>query len=78
METLEQARDTIYKELVSTDSEVRAEYLKLFELDTKRFSGAMAAAVLAWRPLDSAAKDERRGYVAALCYAAITLHVVLT
>ena len=49
METLEQARDTIYKELTSDDSEVRAEYLKVFEPDAKRFSEAMARAVIAWR-----------------------------
>jgi hypothetical protein len=76
METLEQARDTIYKELTSDDSEVRSEYLKLFAPDAKRFSEAMARAVIAWRPLDNESKDERTGYVAALCYAAITLHVV--
>ncbi|MGE0557803.1 MAG: hypothetical protein AB7E73_12580 [Burkholderiales bacterium] len=76
METLEQARETIYKELISTDSEVHAEYLKLFEADAKRFSEAMARAVVAWRPLDNESKDEKRGYVAALSYAAISLHVV--
>lgn len=76
METLQQARDTIYKELVSDDSEVRTEYLRLYDADAKRFSEAMARAVVAWSPLDNDAKDERRGYVAALCYAAITLHVV--
>jgi len=76
METFEQARDTIYKELLSDDSEVRSEYIKLYDADVKRFSEVMARAVVAWRPLDNDSKDERRGYVAALSYAAITLHVV--
>jgi len=76
LETLEQGRETIYKELTSDDSGVRAEYLKLFEAEAKVFAEAMARAVVAWRRLDNEAKDERRGYVAALVYAAITLHVV--
>lgn len=75
METLDQARDTIFKELISDDSGVRAEYLKHFEADAKHFCEAMARAVVAWRALD-AAKDERSGTVAALAYAAIMLHVV--
>ena len=76
METFEQARETIYKELTSDDAEVRAEFLKLFDADAKVFSEAMARAVVAWRPLDIESKDEKRGYVVALAYAAITLHVV--
>lgn len=76
METLEQARDTIYRELTSDDSEVRAEYLRLFDAQAKTFAEAMARAVVAWRPLDNESKDEKRSYVSALVYAAINLHVV--
>jgi len=76
METVEQARDTILKELISEDPEVRAEYLKRFEADTKAFADSMAQAFVRWRSFDNEVKgDERRAHVSALVYTAITLHV---
>ena len=79
METFEQARDTILKELTSDDSEVRGEYLKHFKGDTKTFSDAMARAFLKWREFDNAVKaDEKRAHVSALVYIAITLHILST
>ena len=77
METLEQARDTIIKELTSDDSEVRGEYLKHFEADAKRFADSMAQAFIKWREFDNSIKDdEKRAHVSALVYIAITLNVL--
>ncbi len=77
MESFDQAREIIYKELTSDDSELRAEYLTLFEADVKTFADEMAHAVMAWRPLDANAKgDEKRAYVAALVCAAYTMHIL--
>jgi len=77
MESHEQARTTIYKELTSDDAEVRSEFVKLFEADINAFSEAMANAVLEWRKLDaSVMADERRAHVSALVYAAFTLHII--
>ncbi len=77
METLEQARDTILKELFSDDSEVRKEYLKLFESDAKAFAESMAQAFVKWREFDGSFKDdEKRAHVSALIYTGITLHVL--
>lgn len=76
MSSLEQTRETIYSELFSEDSEVRASYLKLFERDVQEFAEAMAKAMAAWREIDAVVgDDEKRGYVAAIAYAAVTLHV---
>ncbi|MGH9958165.1 MAG: hypothetical protein ACREBC_13705 [Pyrinomonadaceae bacterium] len=77
METVEQARDTILKELISDDSEVRAEYLKQFEADAEAFADSMAQAFVRWRAFDNEVKgDEKRAHVSALVYTAITLHIL--
>lgn len=77
METADQARVTILKELSSDDSEVRADYLKHFEADTKNFAASMAQAFMKWREFDTPIKDdEKRAHVSALVYVAITLHVL--
>ena len=77
METVEQARETILKELISDDQEVRAEFMKLFDADAKVFAGAMAQAFVGWRALDSEVKgDERRAHVSALVHTAITLNIL--
>jgi len=77
METVDQARETIFKELTSDDSEVRGEYLKHFESSAKRFAQSMAHAFIKWRDLDNEVKgDEKRAHVSGLVYIAITLHVL--
>jgi hypothetical protein len=77
METIEQARDTILKELTTDDSEVRSAYLKLFEADVKTFADAMAQAFMKWRTFDNQLEsNEGRAYVSALVYTAITLHIL--
>lgn len=77
METVEQARETILKELTSDDSEVRSDYLKLFEADAKAFADAMAQAFMKWRTFDNEVKgNEKRAHVSALVYTAITLHIL--
>jgi hypothetical protein len=77
MESHAEARDTIYRELTSPDAEVRAEFARLFHADINNFCDAMATTVLEWRVIDAMVKDdESLGYVAALTYAAFTLHIV--
>ena len=77
METVDEAREVILKELTSDDSEVRVAYLKHFDSEAKEFSSAMAAAYVKWRALDAGVKDdERRAHVSALVYVAVTLHVL--
>ncbi|MGQ0528910.1 MAG: hypothetical protein ACT4PG_03645 [Panacagrimonas sp.] len=76
MESLEEATSVIQRELTSVDSEVRAEYMSHFENDFQRFSVAMAHAVMKWREIDICMGDERRAYVSALVYSAISLHIL--
>ncbi len=76
METLSEAHDKILKEILSDDSEVRAEFLKNFKEDATKFSCAMARAVLAWRELDAkASENERLAWVSALLFTALNLHI---
>jgi hypothetical protein len=79
METLDQAQETIFREITADDSEVRGEYLKHFEGAAKKFAESMAKAFMRWmrwRDFDNEVKgDERRAHVSALVYIAITLHV---
>jgi hypothetical protein len=77
MESLDQARQTVYKELTSDDSEVRAGYLALFQADVKQFAEAMARTLMAWRTLDAEVKgNEKTAYVSALLYAAYAMHIL--
>jgi hypothetical protein len=77
METVEEARNTIHKELTSDDVEVRTEYLKHFEADVQKFSETMARAFVNWRSLDTNLQgNEKRAYVSALTFTVITLHIL--
>lgn len=76
MKNLDEANAVIQRELTSDDTEVRGEYLRHFADDSKRFSAAMARAVMKWRKIDICKGDERRAYVSALVHSAISLHVV--
>ena len=77
METLEESRAKIFTELTSDDSDVRAEYLKLFECDAQKFATSMAQAVMKWRTLDADVRgDENRAYVSSLVCTAISIHVL--
>jgi hypothetical protein len=77
METFEEARKTILKELTSEDADVRATYLKHFGPKVEKFSDAMANSFLNWRSLDAGVKgNERLAYVSALVFTATTLHIV--
>lgn len=79
MVTLEEARKTILTEITSDDSEVRTAYLKHFGAAVEELADTMAQAFLNWWSLDAEAdtkKDERRAYVSALVYTAITLHIL--
>jgi uncharacterized protein YbjQ (UPF0145 family) len=77
METLEDARKKILKELTSDDADVRADYLKHFESDIENFSEAMAHAVVNWQSLHADVKDdENLGQISAWVISAITLHIL--
>lgn len=79
METAEDAQNTICVQLTSDDSDVREEYLELFEDDIKLFAKPMAEAYTKWRSFDSGEHgDERHAYVSSLVYTAITLHILST
>lgn len=77
METFEEARIKILKELTSDDAEVRADYLKHFESEIEKFSEAMAQAVVSWQSFHAEVKaDENLGQVSAWVITAITLHTL--
>jgi hypothetical protein len=71
----EEFRDIIREALHSTDSAVRADYVKHFSQEIEVFASSMAAAMVAWDPLDNVAGDRERAFVAALTHAAVTLHI---
>jgi len=77
METEEEAKETIFKELMFDDSEVRDDYLALFEADTRTFADFMAQAFVRWRSFNNEVKgDDRKAHVSALVYSAVTLHIL--
>lgn len=77
METFEEARRKILKELTSDDTEVRAKYLTAFGSEVEKFSKVMAQAVVSWQSFDAEVKaDDRRGHVSAWVLTAITLHIL--
>jgi hypothetical protein len=77
MQQQEQKQTEILRRLLSDDSEVRAQYLKQFQGDVNVFVENMALAFVEFRALEAEAKlDEKKNYVVALVYAAITLHIV--
>src|SRR5258708_16045682 len=60
VETLQQAEIIIYRELISEDAEIRAEYFRLFDGRAKVFAAAMAQAMVAWDTLDPYTADGNR------------------
>ena len=66
METPEQTRDIIYRELTGDDAEVRADFIRHFESEIGIFADAMTATVLAWRA-PGAAAPSRRAKVLSAC-----------
>ena len=77
METFDEARETIFRELTSDDSDVRTEFLRRFGPQVGAFSEAMGRAVIVWRSMDDDLKgDTKRAYVSALVFAAINLHIL--
>ena len=75
MTTLQENRALIITELTSDDSEVRSLYLKEFGADVDAFADAMAQAVVDWNAIDALTNgDEKKGYVTAIAFAALTLH----
>ena len=77
MESLEESRAKIFTELTSDVSDVRAEYLKLFEADAQKFAASMAQAVMKWRTLDADLRgNENRVYISSLVHTAIGIHIL--
>jgi len=77
METFEEARAKILTELTSDDAEVRAEYLHHFEADANEFVDATTHAFMIWRSLDAEVqKNEKRAYISAMVFTAISLHIL--
>jgi tRNA U55 pseudouridine synthase TruB len=77
METIEEARTKILKEITSDDTNVRADYLKHFESDIEKFADAMAHAVVSWQSLHAEVKDnENLGQLSAWVITAISLHTL--
>jgi hypothetical protein len=76
MEMFETAKKSLLMELTSNDAEIRAEYVNRFQADMGRFTECMAQAFLNWRTLDDEVKsDEKRAYISALVFIALTLHI---
>jgi hypothetical protein len=77
MESSEEPRRIILKELTSDDPEVRAQYLNHFGQQLDRFADAMARAFVNWHSLDiGAAENDKLAHVSALVLIAITLHIL--
>ena len=77
MQSTSNDASTILVELFSDDQDVRADYRKHFDSKAKEFADHMAQAMAAWRALDSEVKsNERRAFVSASVYMAITLHTL--
>lgn len=77
MNTLEDAREVILAQLTIDDSDVRADYLKLFNAEVETFSAVMAQAFMKWRSLDAQLHgEEKKAFVSATVFTAITLHVL--
>ena len=75
METFEEARSKIFLEVTTDDPDVRGEYLKRFEPETKEFSEVMARVMLSWLKEHAEAQgDEKRLQVFALVFMAVHLH----
>ena len=78
METVKEAKDAIVKELTTDDMEVRAEFLKRYSQEVIGFAEAMAKAFVNWRSLDckNIGSSEKRAFVSALVYTAVTLLIL--
>lgn len=77
METIEEARRIILKELISEDTEVRAEFLKRFQKEVDKFADEMAHAVVNWGTLDAQVKqNEKVAYISAFTFTAINVHIL--
>jgi hypothetical protein len=74
LQTHQKAADIIYREVVSDDSDVRAEFFKYFEVDARRFSQEMGGAVLEWMGLDQGVESQDKAIIAAIVHAAITMN----
>ena len=76
METVDDIRATITAQLTTDDADIRSQYLTHFSQQVSDFSEAMSRAFIEWRRLDGPLNgSEKKGYVSALVYCAIALHI---
>jgi len=67
---------TIKTQLTTDDAEIRSKYLSNFSQEVSEFSTFMSHAFIEWRKLDNHLGGcEKKGYVSALVYCAIALHI---
>lgn len=76
LETLAEVADTIRREILSTDEDVRAEFLRRYTKELDDFSHAMAECVFAWRSIDTGVQGEPRANISGLVHASITLQTL--
>jgi hypothetical protein len=76
MESFDDAKRMILREITTDDPDVRASFLKRYTAQAERFAGHMAQAMLAWRQL-AAKVDEhpKLVFVVNIVYCAIALHI---
>jgi hypothetical protein len=71
-----ETRARIRAEVTADDPDIRARFLQRYGAQVDAFCDAMAEATLAWRAFDvDSDKNEKKAYVSALIYSAITLHI---
>jgi hypothetical protein len=75
MNTAEEVRSMVLKEIVGDDRSALDAYLARYGGEVERFAMLMAQVVMAWQEFDQAVPDEKRGRISALIFSAITLHI---
>lgn len=76
MDTLDDILRAIKTQLTIVDAAVRSKYLSNFSQEVSEFSTSISQAFIEWRNLDNRlGGSEKKGYVSALVYCAIALHI---
>jgi hypothetical protein len=76
LETLVEVAEAVRREILSTDEDIRAEFLRRYNKELEEFSLTTAECVLAWRSIDTGVHDEPRATISGLVHAAITLQTL--
>ena len=76
MADLADVRSTIFTEVTNDDPDIRQNFRERYDRQVGEFCDAMADATIRWKAFDVGSdKIERKAFVSALVYSAITLHV---